>query len=177
MSALRLASSPVRITIYREDPESIFTSYEGNECFHNNLKFIDLIAGNTYHPHIIIPFCLLVIFLLIVTFIFEDISWTTPLFSWHPTTHVVHFLLAEPSAIFEVNLVKSITDYIGLSILARKYVFIQWCFVKKASFLSFFSLFPSFWTSGQMKDKRHEIFTGHFIATPPIKNRGRPLDT
>ena len=32
---------------------------------------------------------------------------------------------AEPSAIFEVNLVKSITDYIGLSILARKYVFIQ----------------------------------------------------
>lgn len=84
---------------------------------------------------------------------------------------------AEPSAIFEVNLVKSITDYIGLSILARKYVFIQWCFVKKASFLSFFSLFPSFWTSGQMKDKRHEIFTGHFIATPPIKSRGRPLDT
>lgn len=54
VSALRLASSPVRITIYREDPESIFTSYE------------------------------------------------------------------EPSAIFEVNLVKSITDYIGLSILARK---------------------------------------------------------
>lgn len=28
----------------------------------------------------------------------------------------------EPSAMFEVNLVKSITDYIGLSILARKYV-------------------------------------------------------
>lgn len=62
VSALRLASSPVRITIYREDPESIFTSYEGNECFHNNLKFIDLIAGNTYHSHIIISFCLLVIF-------------------------------------------------------------------------------------------------------------------
>ena len=29
----------------------------------------------------------------------------------------------EPSTVFEVNLVKSITDYIGLSILARKYVF------------------------------------------------------
>lgn len=80
VSALRLASSPVRITIYREDPESIFTSYEGNECFLSNLKFLDLIAGNTYHPHIIIPFCLLVIFLLIVTFIFEDILDNTVMF-------------------------------------------------------------------------------------------------
>lgn len=52
--ALRLASSPVRITILREDPEAIFTSSE------------------------------------------------------------------EPSMVFEVKLVKSITDYIGLSILARK---------------------------------------------------------
>ena len=29
VSALRLASSPVRITILREEPESIFTSTEG----------------------------------------------------------------------------------------------------------------------------------------------------
>ena len=28
---------------------------------------------------------------------------------------------AEPSVVFEVKLAKSITDYIGLSILARKY--------------------------------------------------------
>jgi len=54
VSALRLASSPVRITILREEPESIFTSTE------------------------------------------------------------------EPSTVFEVNLVKSITDYIGLSILGRR---------------------------------------------------------
>ena len=55
---------------------------------------------------------------------------------------------AEPSAIFEVNLVKSITDYIGLSILARKYVSYKGYFVKKASFLSLFYFLPSLETPG-----------------------------
>ncbi|XP_068676818.1 inaD-like protein isoform X2 [Montipora foliosa] len=54
VSTLRLASSPIKISIIREDPEAIFTSVE------------------------------------------------------------------EPSRVFEVRLKKSITDYIGLSILARK---------------------------------------------------------
>lgn len=54
VSALRLAPSPVSLTILREDPEKIFTSIE------------------------------------------------------------------EPSTIFEVNLVKSFTEYLGLSILGRK---------------------------------------------------------
>ena len=49
---------------------------------------------------------------------------------------------AEPSAIFEVNLVKSITDYIGLSILARKYVSYNGYFVKKNKFLKSVSFFP-----------------------------------
>lgn len=54
VSSLRLASSPITITLLREDPESIFTSRE------------------------------------------------------------------EPSTVFEVKLIKSITDHLGLSILARK---------------------------------------------------------
>lgn len=54
VSSLRLASSPITITVLREDPESIFTSRE------------------------------------------------------------------EPSTVFEVKLIKSITDHLGLSILARK---------------------------------------------------------
>lgn len=54
VSALRLAPSPVRLTILREDPEKIFTSTE------------------------------------------------------------------EPSTVFEVNLIKSFTEYMGLSILGRK---------------------------------------------------------
>ena len=58
-------------------------------------------------------------------------------------TFFLYSVDAEPSAIFEVNLVKSITDYIGLSILARKYVSYNGYFVKKASFLSLFSFFPS----------------------------------
>lgn len=136
VSALRSASSPVRITIYREDPESIFTSSEGNEWLHNNLYFIALI-GNTYHSHIIILFCLffLLIIILLLLFLFlrmylsqrpcvPGIPWfMLYTFSLHSDT--------EPSAIFEVNLVKSITDYIGFSILARKYVLHNRYFVKK----------------------------------------------
>lgn len=126
VSTLRLASSPVRITIYREDPESIFTSSEGNEWLRNNFKFIDHIAGNTYHPHIIIRFCLLVIFcwlLLVFLRIYLGQHPYVPGIPWFMSfTFSLYSVDAEPSAMFEVNLVKSITDYIGLSILARKYV-------------------------------------------------------
>ena len=152
MSALRSASSPVRITIYREDPESIFTSSEGNEWLHNNLYFIALI-GNTYHSHIIILFCLffLLIIILLLLFLFlrmylsqrpcvPGIPWfMLYTFSLHSDT--------EPSAIFEVNLVKSITDYIGFSILARKYVLPNRYFVKKkqvSKFIYFIFIFSLF---------------------------------
>ena len=144
VSALRSASSPVRITIYREDPESIFTSSEGNEWLHNNLYFIAVI-GNIYHSHIIILFCLFFLIIVIVLLLFlflrmylsqrpcvPGIPWfMLYTFSLHSDT--------EPSAIFEVNLVKSITDYIGFSILARKYVLHNRYFVKKKNkFLSLF---------------------------------------
>ena len=106
VSALRLASSPVNISILREEPEKIFTSAEGKELLRLFRK-MHLKKESSW-----------------LTYRSTEWLCSTPYYTMHtltdPVIEAIFFFSVEPSLVFEVKLVKPITDYMGLSVLARK---------------------------------------------------------